>query len=98
MKLLTAEVVGVDDVALLGGRGERDDRHRVELRVTSDLAEYFDAIDPRQLEVEQDEARAFPCCAVRVLAAGKEESPGLRPVLDGDDVVDEPPSSSGPGS
>jgi len=68
----------------------------VELRVTSDLAEYFDAIDPRQLEVEQDEARAFHVGAVRVLAAGKEEVPGPPPVLDGDDVVDEPPLRQGP--
>ena len=46
----------------------------------------------RQLEIEENEARELVRPRSAVLAAAKEEVQGLRPVLDGDDVVGEPPS------
>src|SRR5687768_4603765 len=50
-----AEAVALDQIALFLGGGQDDDRGALGSLVALDLAQHFQAVDLRQLEVEKDD-------------------------------------------
>src|SRR5258706_9640934 len=81
-----AKLVSAEEVGLLLGRGEDDDREQLRLRILTELPEHLEAIDLRQLQVEQHDLRIWFAPA-RVHATFDKPIERVGTVSDDDDAV-----------
>ena len=85
---IDAQAVTANDVLLLSRRREHDDRGRPEPVIALDRSQYFEAVDLRHLEVQQDKnwisrrASGEPAAAIQIIQ-------GLLTIVYHDDLVDE---------
>ena len=82
-----AQRVAAQDVLVLLGRGEDDDRQELRALVGADAAQDLQAVDLRQLQVEQDDGWKLAGISARVRSGAEEVVERGGPVARDDDLV-----------